>query len=182
MLLPSLLPALALALLTPALFSVRHLDAYNASVVLERFFSLTGALLLVPLPEQDKRVREVVLTKYTSLTGILALGLALMLPVLVGLVAALCGAMAAGGSVFPFGSFLLGGSVSSLALESLGFFAFVASGNWIAGYLAPVCFFMLNMGLGPNLGPFWLFSLSAGSLTEKYWLLAAAAALRAVLQ
>lgn len=179
MLLPSLLPALALAVATPLLFSVRYLDGVSASIVLERFFCLIGILLFVPapLPEADRRVREVAAAKLTSLTGVTALRFALLLPVLVLFTALLCGGMVAGGCTIPFGAFLFGGCVSALALGALGFFAFVVSGNWIAGYLAPLCYFMLNLGLGPKLGPFWLFSLSAQSLTEKYWLLAASAAL-----
>lgn len=175
MLWPSLLPALAFAALTPLLFSLRYLDSFNAAVVLERFFALAGILLLVPVPqpEHDRRVREAVAAKATPLTGVTALRLLLLLPVLLGLVALLCGGMTLGGSSFPFGSFLLGGFASAFALGALGFAVHLLSGNWIAGYLVPVCYFILNMAVGPQLGVFWLFSLSGGSLLEKYWLLAA---------
>lgn len=159
--------------MSPLVFSIRNLDAYNASVVLERFFSLVGVVLFtpVPLPEQDKNIREVVCSRYTSFAGIIAMRFLLVLPVLPLLVGAMCAAMAASGSVFPFATWWLGSSVSAFFLGALGFFAFSATGNWVAGYLAPACYFAINMGAGPKLGRFYLFSLGMGSLTEKYWLL-----------
>lgn len=176
MALPSLLPALVLALLTPLVFSLQNLDAYNASIVLERFFCLTGVLLLtpVPLPEQDRNLREVVAGRPTSLTGITLLRFFLVLPALPLLVLGLCGAMAAQGSLFPFAAFWLGGTISAFALGALGFFAFTLSGNWVVGYLAPVCYYTLNHGMGARLGPFYLFSLGQGVTAPKAWLLAAA--------
>lgn len=169
----SLLPAAALLALVPVVFSLKNLEAYAVSLVLERFFALVGALLLVPLPlpEQDGAVREVVGARYTSQTGILLLRLLLVLPALPLLVGLLCGIMRAGGSVFPLGMYWFGGTVSALALGALGFFAYVGSQNWVAGYLAPAIWFTLCMSLRDRLGVFNLFSLAQNSLTEKYWML-----------
>lgn len=174
MLAPSILPSIVFLILTPAAISIRSLDAYNASVLLERFFALAGIIVLtpLPLPEQDKNIRKTTASRYTPLTGIIILRFILLFPLLPILTFCICGAMVWAGSVFPFMLWALGSSVSAFMLGTLGFFSFVLTGNWVAGYLAPVFYYVLNMAMGTKLGKFNLFSLGLNSFEEKYWLMA----------
>lgn len=179
MLLPAVLPAIVFALLSPFVFSVKNLDSVSASMAIERFFSLFGIILLTPviLPEQSENIHELICSKRASYPKTIALRYLVLLPLLIFLSTGICVVMKLGGSDFPMLRFVFGGTVTAFSLGALGFFAYCISGNWIAGYLAPVCFFTLNMGSAKMLGNFYLFSLSYDSLMEKYWLLSAAVVL-----
>ena len=64
----------------------------------------------------------------------------------------------------------LGGFCSALFLGSLGFFFAGISQNAIVGYMVSLIYYITNFGLKGELKGFYLFSMSAGSFTEKYWL------------
>lgn len=171
---PAYLPAIAFTLLVPLVFSLRNLDAYGAAQVLERFYCLVGVLLLVPLPlpEQGGPIRETVSARFTPQTGILALRLVFAVIALAALVLLQCGILLASGATFPLGTYWFGTFVSALVLGSVGLCVYVATRNWVAGYLAPATYFLLNTTLQSQLGRLNLFTLPDSPLTPKLWLLA----------
>ncbi len=141
---------------------------------MERYFALNGALLFTPLffPEQNPDIREMVESKRTGASYTLILRILQSAVLLLLLTGAFLGAMAACGCTFYAGKMLFGTFCSALFLGALGFSVCAFSGNLVAGYLVCAGYFMLNFFAGDKLGNFYLFSLSAGSLEEKYWLLA----------
>lgn len=46
-------------------------------------------------------------------------------------------------------------------------------GNTVIGYMPPILYYALNIGMGPELGNFYLFSMTRGEYGPKLWLSAA---------
>ncbi len=163
-----------LALSTPLIFGIANLDETASSYVLERYFSLSGPLLFTPLffPEQNPGIREMAESKRTGFSYVLGVRVLQSVLLLLLLTSAFLGVMAACGCEFHTGRMLFGTFCSALFLGTLGFTVCAFFGNLVAGYLVCAGYFMLNFFAGDKLGNFYLFSLSAGSLEEKYWLLA----------
>ena len=163
---------------SPAIMGLKYLDAGASAVVLERYVSLIGVILLTPLffPEQNKDIAELVEAKYTSHMTIIFLRLIASLVVLFIMILIMILIMKNGGCDFPFGKYLAGTFITAFVLGALGFAGSGISGNLIAGYLLAMCCYILNFGLGKKLGNFYLFTMSR-SFTEKYYLLAAAVVL-----
>ena len=171
-----LLLSAILLLGAPVFVGLKYLDETASAVVLERYVSLVGIILVVPLffPEQDKNISEVIEAKYTSHNMIIFCRLVLSILIVFALISLMALIMYLGECSFPVGKYILGTFVSALALGSLGFAGAGITNNIIAGYLVSVCYYILNMGLGKKLGNFYLFSMSRGSFDEKYYLLGAA--------
>ena len=47
------------------------------------------------------------------------------------------------------------------------------TGNTVIGYMPPLLYYALNIGMGPKLGSFYLFSMVTGSYTAKLWMFVA---------
>lgn len=167
---------LLLAVLVPLLFGVNNLDETAAAYVLERYFILSGALLFTPLffPEQKTEIRELVESKKTGACTVFLVRLSESAAALLLLFTAFLEVMKLSGCTFSFARLLYGGVCSALFLGALGFFTCAVLGNLVAGYLVSAGYFMLNFFAGNRLGNFYLFSLSAGTMQPKLWLLAGA--------
>ncbi|MDE5834266.1 MAG: hypothetical protein K2H26_01955, partial [Ruminococcus sp.] len=66
--LPHFILAIAVAVLTPVVFSISSLDSRNSAQPLEMLLLFTGTILLTPvfLPEQNPEVRDVIRSKKTD--------------------------------------------------------------------------------------------------------------------
>jgi LPXTG-motif cell wall-anchored protein len=52
----------------------------------------------------------------------------------------------------------------------MGMLTSAVTGNTVIGYMPPLLYYALNIGMGPKLGSFYLFSMVTGSYTAKLWL------------
>ena len=165
--------ALLFACIIPLAFGIQNLDGYGSSVVLERYFSVEGIILLTPLfrPEQDSGVRETVESKYTSAMGVVLIRLVMSIILLGALILIFAGIMQICNSTFDPRTLIPGAFITALLLGSLGFAAYAVSDNLVIGYLLPLGCFMVNFMSGTKLGNFYLFSLANENFTPKYWLL-----------
>lgn len=165
--------------LVPVVCGIDNLDASSSSVVLERFVSFTGIVLLTPafLPEQDKNIAEVAESKYTSHIKIYLIRFILSAVSLLLLVSGFIAVMILLSCEFDALKYIFGTFATAFFLGSLGFTAYAVSDNVVAGYLFPLGYYMFNMFSGRSLKNLYLFSLSGNSFTEKYWLLGIGAAL-----
>lgn len=165
------LAACVITLLTPVLFPVSALPAPASARPLEMFLLWIGAVLLTPicLPEQDGNIRDCVRVRkldYYCVCFMRFIYSAVVLFILEGIFVL---AMKFGECDVTLLHFL-GGSASALFFGCLGFFAAGISGNVIAGYMIQTVYYLMNYGLKDKMGVFYLFSMSAGSFREKWWL------------
>lgn len=157
---------------TPFVFGVKYLDSAASAFVLERFVALAGIILLTPLffPEQEGGIAELVESKYTSQLGVIIIRLAMSLLFLFAVIAGMVFWLHLGKCEFDVVKFTAGTFATSFFLGSLGFAAYGITGNVVVGYLIPISYHLLNFFSGSKLGSVYLFSLSEGSFSEKYWL------------
>ena len=169
---PHLVIALMIAFLTQALFGIASLDAREATQPLERLLSLTGTVLLTPifLPEQDENIRDLIRSKRTDYLAVCAVRLIysiFFLAVIMGIFAYIMQCFESAVTVRHF----VGGFATALFLGSLGFFFAGISQNTVIGHMVSMIYYISNFGIKDELKNLYLFSMSAGSFTEKYWLL-----------
>lgn len=169
---PHLFIALIIVCFTPALFGIASLNAREAAQPLERLVSLVGIVLLTPIfwPEQNENIRDLIRSKRTDYLAVCMLRLLYSLFFLAVIIGVFTWIMKCSESEVTIRHFV-GGFASALFLGSLGFFFAGLSQNTIIGYMLSLIYYIANFALKDELKGFYLFSMSAGSFTEKYWLL-----------
>lgn len=176
------LVCILLLAVSPLILGVENLSAEDTAKVLERYAALTGIVMVTPvfLPEQDKNLRELVCAKYVSSASVYLvrlLGNVLFLALLLGIYMWM---LSFGGCTFPAVKYFLGTLSEMLFLGGLGLCFYGITDNLVAGYMAPMVYYIAATGSGMKyLRLLYPFSMSAGSYTEKYCLFAGAAALTA---
>ena len=169
---PHLIIALVIALITQGLFGIASLNAREAARPLEQLLSLAGTVLLTPifLPEQNENIRDLIRSKRTDYLAVCLVRLIYSIFFLAMIIGIFTFIMQCSESEVTLRHFV-GGFCSALFLGSLGFFFAGISRNTILGYMVSMIYFITNFALRKELRGFYLFSMSAGSFTEKYWLL-----------
>ena len=169
---PHFFLALIIAFLSPALFGIASLDAREAAQRLERLLSLAGTVLLTPifLPEQNENIRDLIRSKKTDYRAVCVIRLLYSIFFLAVIIGAFTLVMQCSESQVTIRHFM-GGFSSALFLGSLGFFLAGISQNAVVGYMVSMIYYISNFALKDELKGFYLFSMTAGSFTEKYWLL-----------
>ena len=168
---PHLIIALVIALITQGLFGIASLNAREAARPLEQMLSLAGTVLLTPifLPEQNENIRDLIRSKRTDYLAVCLVRLMYSIFFLAMIIGIFTFIMQCSESEVTLRHFV-GGFCSALFLGSLGFFFAGISRNTILGYMVSMIYFITNFALRKELKGFYLFSMSAGSFIEKYWL------------
>ena len=172
--LPHFILAVLLLLLTPFVFGTANVDAKTAAIPLEMFVSMIGIILLTPvfLPEQSGGIRDVVESKATAPVFVYSIRIGIALLSMLALIAAFVLYMKENGCAVSLVSAVFGTFSSSVFLGAFGLFVYGISDTLIVGYMAPMVYYMLNLFGGKKyLGELYLFSMSSGSIVEKYWLI-----------
>ncbi len=173
--------SILLCLLTPLLIGTANLDRRSAALPLEMFVSLVGAMLLTPVfqPEQNPEIHDLAASKYCSMEKVYAVRILYSVLAAALLIALFTGYMRLRNSdVSP--ALALGAMADALFLGSMGMLASALTGNTVIGYMPPLLYYALNMGMGAKLGRFYLFSMAIGDYGAKLWMLAAGAAMAAL--
>lgn len=167
----SIAVAVLLCLVTPLFIGTANLDHNSAAMPLEMFVSLIGIVLLTPVfqPEQNEEIDDLVSSKYCStakvhlIRTVYSAGIAAILICIftVSMKLQSC-------DVTPV--LALGTIADALFLGSMGMLTSAVTGNTVIGYMPPLLYYALNIGMGPKLGSFYLFSMVTGSYTAKLWL------------
>lgn len=170
--LPHFITALLIACLTPVIFGISSLGLLESAQPLEKFLSITGIVLLVPvfLPEQDENIYDLIRSKptdYLTLCLIRLLYSVFCLAVIMGIFTVIMHFQECEITIRHF----IGGLASALFLGSLGFFFAGISKNTLIGYMISLIYYIANFAMKDELKYWYLFSMSAGSFTEKYWLM-----------
>lgn len=170
----SIAVAVVLCLLVPLLIGTSNLDQKSAAMPLEMFVSLIGIVLLTPVfqPEQNEEINDLVSSKYCSTERVYLIRTVYSLAAAVLLIAIFTVYMKMRScDVMPV--MALGTAADAMFLGSIGMLTSALTGNTVIGYMPPLLYYALNIGMGPKLGSFYLFSMAIGDYKAKIWLFAA---------
>ncbi len=170
-----LLAAVFLFCLMPFLMSTENLNPQESARTLELYASLFGVVLLVPvfLADQDRDVRDLLLSKRMSFS--LVHGIRVLVSFLFLAAAELfCVLFLKGcGCRFPLWGYFFGALAGALFLGGLGMVVYGVTDNPAVGYMVPLVYYAVNFGGDRYVGNFYLFSMTLGDFTPKYFLAAA---------
>lgn len=170
----SIAAAVMLCLFTPLLIGTANLDLNSAAMPLEMFVSLIGIVLLTPVfqPEQNEEIHDLVCSKYCNIGKVYLIRTLYSVVVVILLICLFTVYMQTQGSDVTI--ILVFGTVANATfLGSMGMLTSALTGNTVIGYMPPFLYYALNIGMGPKLGSFYLFSMTVGNFRAKIWLLAA---------
>lgn len=170
----SIAVAAVLCLLVPLLIGTSNLDQKSAAMPLEMFVSLIGIVLLTPVfqPEQNEEINDLVSSKYCSTERVYLIRTVYSVAAAVLLIAIFTVYMKMRTcDVTPV--MALGTVADAIFLGSIGMLTSALTGNTVIGYMPPLLYYALNIGMGPKLGSFYLFSMAIGDYKAKIWLFAA---------
>lgn len=176
--LPHLLLALVIAFLTPVVFGISSLSEREAAQPVEILLSLTGTVLLTPifLPEQNENIRDLIRSKRIDHLAVCFIRLLYSVIFLAAIFAVFTLIMYGSESAVTVRHFI-GGFGSALFLGALGFFFAGVCKSCIIGYMVSMIYYISNFAMKDELKELYLFSMSAGSFHEKYWLIGSSAVL-----
>ena len=165
--------AIAVAILTPVVFSISSLDARASAQPIEMLLPFIGVILLTPvfLPEQNEEIRDVIRSKKTDY----------LIVCLIRVIYSLMAIMLITG-IFVFvmkhcecevtWRHFIGSFASSLFMGTIGFTFAGLSSSVSAGYMAAMVYYAANIGLKDKLGICYLFSMyNNDEFSDKYWLI-----------
>lgn len=167
----SIAVAAVLCLLVPLLIGTANLDQKSSAMPLEMFVSLIGIVLLTPVfqPEQNEEINDLVSSKYCSTERVYLIRTVYSVATAVLLIAIFTVYMKMR-SCYVTPVMALGTAADAIFLGSIGMLSSALTGNTVIGYMPPLLYYALNIGMGPKLGSFYLFSMLTGSYTAKLWL------------
>ena len=170
----SIVAAVMLCLITPLLIGTANLDRNSAAMPLEMFVSLIGIVLLTPVfqPEQNEEIHDLVSSKHCSTEKVYLIRTLYTVGVVVLLICLFVVYMQTQGSDVTM-ILVFGAAANAIFLGSMGMLVSALTGNTVIGYMPPFLYYALNIGMGPKLGNFYLFSMTVGNFSVKIWLLAA---------
>ncbi|MDE5885693.1 MAG: hypothetical protein K2H29_11550 [Oscillospiraceae bacterium] len=165
--------AVAVAILTPVVFSIHSLDARAAAQPIEMLLPFIGTILLTPvfLPEQNPEIRDVIRSKKTDylivcfFRVIYSVAAMLLITGIFIMIMKYCACKITY-------QHLIGSFASSLFLGTIGFTVAGLSNSVSAGYMASMVYYSANIGLKDKLGICYLFSMyGGGNFSDKYLLI-----------
>lgn len=169
--LPHFLIALAVAVLTPLVFSISSLDFQSSARPLEMLLCMTGTVLLTPvfMPEQDENIRDVIRSKKVDYLSVCLIRTAYSAAALAAVVGGFVFVMKLRECSVTFVHFAAGFS-SAYFLGAVGLAFAKLGGSPTIGYMASMIYYMMNF-IGSKLGSFWLFTVSNGKSEANFSLL-----------
>ena len=173
-LIPNVLQSICFLLLLAMMSGINDLNQVETAKLLERYVMLIGIIIITPIlrAEQQKEIKEVVRSKYTSHIGITGIRILMAVVTVIFLTIIFLMILKQNHCIFPLSDFILGGVSSAMFLGSLGLVAAVVADQIVLGYMLSVGYYVFNLFTGNKyVGNFYLFSMSQGSMEEKYYLL-----------
>lgn len=176
--LPHLLLALVITFLTPIIFGISSLNYRESAQPLEKLLSLTGTILITSifLPEQNENICDLIRSKKIDYIAVCFIRLVYSMLFLAVIFGGFTLVMYNSESEITIRHFI-GGYSSALFLGAAGFFFAGIGKSSIVGYMVSMIYYISNFALKDELKNLYLFSMSAGSFHEKYWLIVGSAVL-----
>lgn len=168
-----LLAALIFCGAAPLIVGMEALDVRQSAQVMEMYLSMIGIILLVPMfwPDQNKDIRDLLASKETPVLQIHFVRLLEALMVLAVMIVGFLLWMRHGECTFEFAKCYWGTFATCIFMGGMGVFIYGIFDNLPVAYMIPMVYYICNYGAGKKyLGPFSLFTMMAGSYTEKIWI------------
>lgn len=169
-----LLVCLVLFLGSPLVVGIENLTEFETAKVLEHYLVFWGIILLPPvfLAEQNRDIRDLIASKYTSMAEIYMVRIFQAVFALMILSAAYLWIMKLGHCTFSYGK-LYGGTLAGMVfLGGLGVLVYGITDQIVIGYMVPLLYFILNITSSyEKLGIFYLFSMCEGKYVAKWCML-----------
>ncbi|MDE6519186.1 MAG: hypothetical protein K2K91_01835 [Ruminococcus sp.] len=174
--------AIAVAVLTPVVFSISSLDARASAQPIEMLLPFIGTILLTPvfLPEQNQEIRDVIRSKKTDYLIVCLIRVIYSVAAVMLITGLFVLAMKYCECDVTLKHFI-GSSASSLFMGTVGFSVAGLSNSVSSGYMASMVYYAANIGLKDKLGICYLFSMySGGDFSDKYLLILLSAIIIAI--
>lgn len=174
--------SVAVAVLTPIVFSISSLDSRASAQPVEMLLPFIGTILLTPifLPEQNQEIRDVIRSKKTDyliiclIRVIYSVMAVMLITVIFVLAMRYC-------ECDVTWKHFIGSFASSLFMGTVGFAVAGLSNSVSSGYMASMVYYAANIGLKDKLGICYLFSMySGGDFSDKYLLILLSAIIIAI--
>ena len=164
--------AIAVAILTPLVFSISALDFTSSARPLEMLLCMTGTALLTPvfLPEQNENIRDVIRSKkvdYLTVCILRTVYSAIALAAVIGAFVFVMKLCECDVTITHFGA----GFGSAFFLGAIGLAFAKFGGSPTVGYMASMIYYLGNYGLKDKLGKLYLFSVSSGGESVDFALM-----------
>lgn len=164
--------AIAVAFLTPVVFSISALDSRASAQPLEMLLSFIGTIILTPvfLPEQNPEIRDVIRSKKTSYLTVCIIRVIYSVVAIMLITGIFVLVMRHNECDVTYKHFI-GSFASSLFMGTVGFTVAGLSNSVSAGYMASMVYYASNIGLKDKLGICYLFSMYSGEVFSGKYLL-----------
>lgn len=152
----------------PSLVNIKILTLEQSAIVLERFFTIIGIIMFLPLylPDADANILDIVRTKKTAYLQIILLRLIQILLATFGLLILFLLLLHLNHSILNFGTFFAAELANILFLGGLSSVAFVLSWHPVVSLMVPMLYYVFNFFTNEQkLKVFYLFGLA-----DKEWL------------
>lgn len=160
----------------PLFIGTENLDIYQTAKVIEMYLSLLGILLLIPvfIPDINQPAAEVIRTKKEPMITLYHIRLFQSLLFLIFFGTVFLIYLKYGGCKFSMTDGMLSFLANACFLGGIGMLAFSLTDQIVIAYMLPILYYVLNIGAGAKyLGKFYLFSMQADHLQDKFFLLIA---------
>lgn len=169
-----ILVCVLLALLAPLFMGTRNLQQADVAKIMEVYLSLIGIILLVPvfLPDMNRDIRDLIYSKKEPMPVLHFIRVleALVVMAVIGIL--FLTLLKSEDCQFDLGNMLYTLMANGIFLGGMGMFAFAVFDQPVFAYMIPLVYYVMNYGAGKDkLGKFWLFSMQAGSIEEKHYLI-----------
>lgn len=169
-----ILICILLAVMAPLFMGIENLDQYSVAKIIEIYLSLVGMILLIPtfIPDMDKDIRDLIYSKKEPVIVIHFIRVLESLVIIMVIGILFLKYLESGNCQFSFGKMFYTFLANGLFLGGLGMLMFSLFDQAVFAYMIPLIYYVVNFGAGKKqLGRFWLFSMQAGSIEEKHYLL-----------
>lgn len=174
-LLPHIMLAILMCVLAPCFMGTTFLTSEQVAKIIEAYLSLIGIVLLLPvfIPDMNRDIRDLLLSKRESMTVLQLLRLlqAILILIVVGVLFLLY--LLSGSCVFQFNLMLYSFLANAIFLGGMGTLVFAIFDQIAFAYMIPLVYYILCFGGGKRLGNFYLFTMQYNSVAEKKYLLIA---------
>lgn len=165
------LACVSILIIAAMIFPTAGLTEVVASKPLEMILPFVGVIAMgaIFLPEQDTQVMEAIASRKIGIKTIQFIRLLISIVLIVLYVLAF-GIYMMKNECIVTTYMMWGGIASSFFMGSIAFFFSRLTGNVINGIVASFVYYFCNIGMKKQLGVFFLFRMSSGDFSGKYWL------------
>lgn len=169
-----ILICILLVVMAPLFTGTENLEQSSVAKIIEVYLSLIGMILLIPtfIPDMNKDIRDLIYSKKEPVPILHSIRVleALVIMMVIGIV--FLHYLKSGNCWFSFDKMFYTFLANGMFLGGLGMLMFAIFDQAVFAYMIPLVYYVLNFGAGKKqLGKFWLFSMQAGSIEEKHYLM-----------